>query len=132
MKIPLALANAAEASLPTLVDDGKVCFRIRRTQAKGGSNSTAAGGGCVFSSSGSAAIVSAFKTIVQMAKTKIVRMSEWKPFTYNGTLVMVLMPAQDSWGKVCCCFQQKSCPAGAQPYEGGPVVGDRGQYTTNQ
>ena len=44
MKIPLALAKAADASLPTLVDAGRLFFRMRRTQAKGGSNSTADGG----------------------------------------------------------------------------------------
>jgi len=44
MKIPLARAKAAEASLPTLVDEGREFFKIRRTQAKGGSNSTADGG----------------------------------------------------------------------------------------
>ena len=41
MKMPHALANAEEASLPTLVLDGKQALRIRRTQAKGGSNSMA-------------------------------------------------------------------------------------------
>ena len=43
MKIPADLANAAEASFPTLVDPGNVVFKMRRTQAKGGSNSTAEG-----------------------------------------------------------------------------------------
>jgi len=43
MKIPQARANAADASFPTLVDDGSVFFKILRTQAKGGSNSTADG-----------------------------------------------------------------------------------------
>lgn len=42
--MPLARANAAEASLPTLVDEGNVCLRIRRTHASGGSNSIADGG----------------------------------------------------------------------------------------
>lgn len=41
IKIPLALANAAEASFPTFVEDGRLVLRIRRTQARGGSNSTA-------------------------------------------------------------------------------------------
>ena len=41
MKMPHALANAEEASLPTLVLEGKQALRIRRTQAKGGSNSMA-------------------------------------------------------------------------------------------
>ena len=44
MKIPLALAKAAEASLPTLVEVGKVYLRIRLTHASGGSNSIADGG----------------------------------------------------------------------------------------
>lgn len=44
MKIPVDLANAAEASFPTLVEAGKLFLRIRRTQARGGSNSTAEGG----------------------------------------------------------------------------------------
>lgn len=44
IKMPLARAKAADASLPTLVEEGKVCLRIRRTQASGGSNSTAEGG----------------------------------------------------------------------------------------
>lgn len=43
MKMPADRAKAADASLPTLVDAGSVVLRIRRTQAKGGSNSTAAG-----------------------------------------------------------------------------------------
>jgi hypothetical protein len=43
MKIPADRAKAADASLPTLVDAGNVVLRIRRTQAKGGSNSTAVG-----------------------------------------------------------------------------------------
>ncbi len=42
-KIPQDRANAAEASLPTLVVDGSVFLRMRLTQAKGGSNSTADG-----------------------------------------------------------------------------------------
>lgn len=41
------LAKAAEASFPTLVDEGKVFLRMRRTQASGGSNSTADGGPCL-------------------------------------------------------------------------------------
>lgn len=44
MKMPLARAKAAEASFPTLVDEGSEFFRIRRTQASGGSNSMAEGG----------------------------------------------------------------------------------------
>ena len=44
MKIPLALANAADASLPTFVELGKLCLRILLTHANGGSNSTADGG----------------------------------------------------------------------------------------
>ena len=43
INIPEARANAAEASLPTLVDDGNAFFNIRRIQANGGSNSTAEG-----------------------------------------------------------------------------------------
>jgi hypothetical protein len=43
IKIPADRAKAAEASLPTLVDAGSVFFRIRRTHASGGSNSTAVG-----------------------------------------------------------------------------------------
>ena len=43
MNIPEARAKAADASFPTLVDDGKAFFNIRRIQAKGGSNSTADG-----------------------------------------------------------------------------------------
>jgi hypothetical protein len=43
MKIPQARANAADASFPTLVVAGKACFNMRRTHAKGGSNSTADG-----------------------------------------------------------------------------------------
>ena len=39
--MPQARAKAEEASLPTLVLDGKQALRIRRTQAKGGSNSMA-------------------------------------------------------------------------------------------
>ena len=42
--MPDARAKAALASLPTLVDAGKACFKMRRTQAKGGSKSTAEGG----------------------------------------------------------------------------------------
>ena len=45
MKIPLARAKAATASFPTLLEEGSVFLRIRRTQATGGSNSTAEGGG---------------------------------------------------------------------------------------
>lgn len=44
MKMPHARANAVEASLPTLVELGRECLRIRRTQANGGSNSMADGG----------------------------------------------------------------------------------------
>lgn len=40
---PEALAKAALASFPTLVDPGRQVLRIRRTQARGGSNSTAVG-----------------------------------------------------------------------------------------
>ena len=43
MNIPDARANAADASFPTLVDDGKAFFNIRRMHANGGSNSTADG-----------------------------------------------------------------------------------------
>lgn len=41
-KMPAALANAEDASLPTFVDDGNEFLRILRTHAKGGSNSIAA------------------------------------------------------------------------------------------
>lgn len=41
MKMPAARANAADASLPTLVLAGNVCLRMRRTHASGGSKSTA-------------------------------------------------------------------------------------------
>jgi hypothetical protein len=41
--MPQARANAADASLPTF-EEGKEFFKIRRTQASGGSNSTAAEG----------------------------------------------------------------------------------------
>lgn len=41
-KMPQARAKALDASFPTLVEDGSECLRIRRTQAKGGSNSSAA------------------------------------------------------------------------------------------
>lgn len=44
IKIPLALAKAAEASFPTFVEDGRLCFKILRTHARGGSNSTEDGG----------------------------------------------------------------------------------------
>ena len=44
MNIPLALAKAADASLPTLVDEGRLVLRIRLTHASGGSNSTAEAG----------------------------------------------------------------------------------------
>lgn len=47
MKMPQARAKAADASLPTLVDEGRLFLRMRRTQARGGSNSTADGGGGV-------------------------------------------------------------------------------------
>jgi hypothetical protein len=47
IKIPLARAKAATASLPTLLDEGSVFFKIRRTHATGGSNSTAEGGATV-------------------------------------------------------------------------------------
>ena len=43
MNIPEARANAADASLPTFVDDGNAFFNIRRMHANGGSNSTADG-----------------------------------------------------------------------------------------
>lgn len=46
IKIPEARAKAADASLPTCDEDGKAFFRIRRTQARGGSNSTAVGSSC--------------------------------------------------------------------------------------
>lgn len=53
IKMPQARAKAAEASLPTLVEDGNVFLRMRRTHASGGSNSTAEGGcGCDLSLSG--------------------------------------------------------------------------------
>ena len=42
--MPLARAKAATASFPTLLEEGSVFLRIRRTQATGGSNSTAEGG----------------------------------------------------------------------------------------
>ena len=41
-KIPHALAKALEASLPTLVLDGRLFFRRRLTHARGGSNSVLA------------------------------------------------------------------------------------------
>jgi hypothetical protein len=41
--MPQARAKAADASLPTF-EVGKAFFKIRRTQASGGSNSTAAEG----------------------------------------------------------------------------------------
>ena len=44
IKMPLARAKAATASFPTLLEDGSVFLRIRRTHATGGSNSTAEGG----------------------------------------------------------------------------------------
>lgn len=59
IKMPLARAKAADASLPTLVEEGKVCLRIRRTHASGGSNSTADGGPlfcCLFSLSAVAGV----------------------------------------------------------------------------
>lgn len=62
IKMPLARAKAAEASLPTLVEEGKVCLRIRRTHARGGSNSTAEGGPlfcCLFSLSAVLAVLAA-------------------------------------------------------------------------
>ena len=37
--IPQALVNALDASLPTLVEEGRLCFKSRRTHANGGSNS---------------------------------------------------------------------------------------------
>lgn len=40
--MPLARQKAALASLPTLVELGSAFLRMRRTQAKGGSNSMAA------------------------------------------------------------------------------------------
>ena len=43
MNIPEARAKAADASFPTLVDDGRAFFKIRRMHARGGSNSTAEG-----------------------------------------------------------------------------------------
>lgn len=57
--MPLARAKAEEASFPTLVLLGKECFRMRRTHAKGGSNSTAEGGawGCLSDFSGVGGIV---------------------------------------------------------------------------
>lgn len=51
IKIPAARANAAEASLPTLVEDGSVFLRMRRTHARGGSKS-AADGKCCWSGGG--------------------------------------------------------------------------------
>ena len=45
IKIPAARANAAEASFPTLVDDGNVFLSMRRTHAKGGSKSATDGNG---------------------------------------------------------------------------------------
>lgn len=53
--IPHARENALAASLPTFVEDGKVFFSIRRTLARGGSNSViledddALGGEAMFS-----------------------------------------------------------------------------------
>ena len=38
-KIPHARVKTLEASLPTLVLEGRACLRRRRTQASGGSNS---------------------------------------------------------------------------------------------
>lgn len=43
MNIPEARAKAADASFPTLVEEGKAFFKIRRMHANGGSNSTADG-----------------------------------------------------------------------------------------
>lgn len=43
MNIPEARAKAADASFPTLVEDGRAFFNIRRIHANGGSNSTADG-----------------------------------------------------------------------------------------
>jgi hypothetical protein len=42
-KIPAARAYAADASLPTFVELGKVFFKILFTQANGGSNSMVPG-----------------------------------------------------------------------------------------
>lgn len=52
IKIPVDLAKAAEASFPTFVDEGRLFLRIRRTQARGGSNSTADDGPCLAVSAG--------------------------------------------------------------------------------
>jgi len=46
IKIPALRAKAVEASFPTFVDAGRVFFKMRRTQARGGSNSTAVGKAC--------------------------------------------------------------------------------------
>jgi hypothetical protein len=45
INIPDARAKAADASFPTLVEDGKAFFNIRRIHANGGSNSMADGSG---------------------------------------------------------------------------------------
>ena len=50
--MPHARVNACEASLPTAVELGRDCFKILRTQATGGSNSTAEGGALAEASAG--------------------------------------------------------------------------------
>ena len=57
IKIPAARANAAEASFPTLVDDGNVFLSMRRTHAKGGSKSATDGNGAAGGSDAGAAAV---------------------------------------------------------------------------
>ena len=66
IKIPQARAKAAEASFPTLVELGKECFNMRRTQASGGSNSTAECNFLLLSSFGVAVIAAADSPVIVM------------------------------------------------------------------
>ena len=67
INIPQARAKAAEASLPTFVDEGRLFLRMRRTQASGGSNSTADGGGVVSDCDLSVGVVAAAVVLVAAA-----------------------------------------------------------------
>ena len=74
MKIPLALAKAADASLPTLVDEGRLVLRIRLTHASGGSNSTAEAGslGAMLLDAGVVAVLSSTLAFSLLASSIVV------------------------------------------------------------
>jgi hypothetical protein len=99
IKMPLARAKAADASLPTLVEEGKVCLRIRRTHASGGSNSTAEGGPlfcCLFS-------LSAVLVVVVVAVAASVAATVTAGAGSAGLIGLMVVNVSVAVVVVCCC-----------------------------